>query len=1501
MGSLVKKQAERFLRENQRHRRWLAIFLCLALVVTSGTFAALRMNGRAMDIEGKVLDCQLKVHQHTKDCFDENGELICGQADYVVHTHSAACYDGEGELVCQIPEREAHVHDDSCYTEEKTLICDQEESEGHHHTQDCYTQQIGEWICTKEAHEHNELCYDAEGNLICGIEPHQHGDACYEWNEVLTCGQEESEGHTHSEDCYKTEKELTCGELELHEHDGPCYDENGVLTCKVPELKEHVHNEECFRDAETDDQLQGEEFESDGKDPGSEVVSGDTADENGEDGGTVSDDTVSGDIVSGDAVSSDTVSADTVSGNTDEAEETDEAREFSYEDDQVEINVRAAKKGIVPEDAELSVKPIVQQDVEALREDESVSENEVAEAEELNAKYKEVQKELEASVAKDKEKEIAGFLAYDISFLVNRENEETGEIEKIEVEPDGNVDVSMKFANAYIPEMPEETTSENKTEKTVSADKKEELVVDVVHMKEVKDNKTGETKLNAEVLDAYVDKTEDAKVSEVKFITESFSTFTIAWYSGSPDSEIAKVTVKCCDTNGVPLELKEDFEYIRLSEGNPFLISEISETGANSKYYAVTTKDNKEYFFKSAVHVQKGQSLAEGKEILQSIVNGYIFYGSNGFGTYDALNDNIYFVYATKKEAELPTVTTLDSKALGVRMYMKDYAYNEGNIHEVLGGGWDVGHGNVVSGLVQNDLPTEGEGAGFPMTRNGQSLSRWFTKSDSDEVNHLFREDKYNSPEGSPERKFYYSSFENYAHLESDGNFKVYDALGTPVNTGGNWLEYLKKERFFLQRGNFFPYNDIKSGLISELKNMYDENGDPLPAGNPAKGKDLYHIQPENGQNINFHFSMYLEAEFMQAKSGMYNGIPMKYEFTGDDDLWVFIDNKLVLDIGGVHHATSGSIDFNTGEVVVKNGSGTKTTYLKDIFKGTDTVIAGETFEDYSTHTLKMFYMERNGNNDFNTTGTELSTSAYSASNLKVSFNLPTIGEDEIRVMKQLSDDAQDAYANKEFEFKVMAQVKDPSSPDANPSYKNEYKELKPDGVIIKAYKNEVTSANEFTDSEYAELQHTGKFKLKPGEIAIFTGIKKNRAYYVEELGIVQDEYGEVLIDGVKSDSINDEGNVSGTTTLGYRSESKKVSERKMVKFTNKCSEKNSNALRITKELVGSTQNIGPFDITVYLEKTSGGLGLYQGDYYLTKSDVYYKYGSDGKPEPITSSDGSNIRQKCDTTSDGIVRIMPGYTVEIAGLIKDTDFDVQEILSGNDLKTYEEPKITLTENTYNEGEVEDSLGKIKLDTDAIVTVTNTVKGVTPTPSPYDWTIVKKGTNDMTDGLAGAEFTLTPDKTNKDQTVYTGKSEGKDGKINWYVRKADDKTDEGSLVPVEGSIPMGSYTLKEIKAPTNYMLSDLEWWINLTPQGIKVEARSSDGEKLSDDKQPRQEEIKSPDGQKTTYKYTFLNTCLYELPSTGGDGIYWYLVSGICLMMASALILYKNRRKEVVRK
>ena len=77
MGNIVFNQAAKFLSKRRNTRRWIAAVLCLALVVTSGTFGMLTRHGSALSGE-KVLDCVFEEHVHTDGCYNEAGELVCG-------------------------------------------------------------------------------------------------------------------------------------------------------------------------------------------------------------------------------------------------------------------------------------------------------------------------------------------------------------------------------------------------------------------------------------------------------------------------------------------------------------------------------------------------------------------------------------------------------------------------------------------------------------------------------------------------------------------------------------------------------------------------------------------------------------------------------------------------------------------------------------------------------------------------------------------------------------------------------------------------------------------------------------------------------------------------------------------------------------------------------------------------------------------------------------------------------------------------------------------------------------------------------------------------------------------------------------------------------------------------------------------------------------------------------------------------------------------------------
>lgn len=244
MVSSILKQAAGLLRKRKMNKRWQRVLLCMAVLVAAGTVAVLTLTGRAMTHKEEILDCHLEVHEHTEECYNEDGELTCGYEDFVVHLHDEAfCYNEDGELVCPLTETPEHVHTDECYEITKVLVCQEGAEEqttaaettaggaaGHVHTDECYEKVLA---CETEEHTHGDDCYVNE--LTCESTEHTHGDGCY--TSELTCANEDPE-HEHTDECYT--QTLTCG-IEEHTHGEGCYQR--TLAC---EKEEHTHTDDCY-------------------------------------------------------------------------------------------------------------------------------------------------------------------------------------------------------------------------------------------------------------------------------------------------------------------------------------------------------------------------------------------------------------------------------------------------------------------------------------------------------------------------------------------------------------------------------------------------------------------------------------------------------------------------------------------------------------------------------------------------------------------------------------------------------------------------------------------------------------------------------------------------------------------------------------------------------------------------------------------------------------------------------------------------------------------------------------------------------------------------------------------------------------------------------------------------------------------------------------------------------------------------------------------------------
>ena len=246
-----------------------------------------------------------------------------------------------------------------------------------------------------------------------------------------------------------------------------------------------------------------------------------------------------------------------------------------------------------------------------------------------------------------------------------------------------------------------------------------------------------------------------------------------------------------------------------------------------------------------------------------------------------------------------------------------------------------VEHG--VTSIVNNTTDT-GKAGGYPVLKDGdkKSLDYLFTPSDGTDkkaytnVNGLFKKDG---------DYYVYDSDQNYAwYNPATNSFEVYN---------GTYKQKLRKDggeqasQVSTKNIGFFPFHE------------WD---------------DQYDLFVNWNKNLNHHFGMSMSVDFSLPKDPKAvkdsTGNPIIFEFSGDDDLWVFIDGKLAMDIGGIHLPTSGTINFTDKKVTVNNNA--QSFDFSKLYDG-------------KKHTMQVFYIERGGCD----------------SNCKIKFNMTQYGNVE--------------------------------------------------------------------------------------------------------------------------------------------------------------------------------------------------------------------------------------------------------------------------------------------------------------------------------------------------------------------------------------------------------------------------------------------------------------------------------------------------------------------------
>lgn len=392
----------------------------------------------------------------------------------------------------------------------------------------------------------------------------------------------------------------------------------------------------------------------------------------------------------------------------------------------------------------------------------------------------------------------------------------------------------------------------------------------------------------------------------------------------------------------------------------------------------------------------------------------------------------------------------------------------------------------------------------------------------------------------------------------------------------------------------------------------------------------------------NFFFGMEMKMNFMQPKGGMTGNdtnndgesdYPMEFYFTGDDDVWVYIDDVLFLDLSGIHRHVGGEIDFVNGKVYYyhldteNTGDVSTTPYQTYTFaqilsaagKSTDGLNSKGTFKDYTTHSFKFYYMERGSG----------------SSVCRLNFNFPLLRQNTISVSKELSVDNEDLtlLGNPDFRFQVFTADSEGNKTEnlfitANTTYK-----------IYDENNNEIGTGT--TDDN-------GVFTLKAGQRAEFTGIKENAGkYYVREL-LDKDyfeQYGTITVSGESTTTTENDVVLGNDTFTGVDSPVKDMSN-------------GSTNFRFNNQLI--TNKYGSLKIKKEVDS-------YQSS-FITKPFTFY-ITLDGNPIPlgttytITDENGNKTTKTVETA--GYITIYPNETAQIDKIIAGSKYNIEEILSAN--------------------------------------------------------------------------------------------------------------------------------------------------------------------------------------------------------------------------------------------
>lgn len=687
----------------------------------------------------------------------------------------------------------------------------------------------------------------------------------------------------------------------------------------------------------------------------------------------------------------------------------------------------------------------------------------------------------------------------------------------------------------------------------------------------------------------------------------------------------------------------------------------------------------------------KKLSTTKGSDTKELIEVNLYDYGTNINNPYNS--DNSYPGFQQDGGSKSVTKLNLYSFNFGNNI-TADLAAGNSNITKGSGINTTInGANSPISGAMQPTLGSDG----YPALSNGNSLKYLFTqntyatKKNKENINGLFI---YHEDTGA----YTFNSRENHAQFNAGNDtFTLYNQV-----ISSNFMMY--------PFGNFLPFNDIVheseqasvidrtylaniaasaqykydngSGseyktLATQLTNFINLMDDEYPNGwtgadcmneyftvagiphtfssDDALVKNIYSIDFD--EPTDFYFGMEMKMKFTQPKNGLTGKDrqqPMVFYFTGDDDVWVYIDGVMFLDLSGIHRHVGGEIDFVNGvvkyydlDVATGDVSTTpsKTVEFSKLISA-DNLNEKGTFKDFSSHSLNFYYIERGSGSGV----------------CRMNFNFPLLQKNTISVTKEVSADdvAAELLGNPDFKLQALKENGTELLVGANITYS-----------ILDSAGNEIGSGT--TDEN-------GIFTIKANQTAVFNNISENaERYFIRELldENVYTQYGQIIVDG--NAQTKDNNVIIGSESFkGIDSPTKDISDgNTSFTFNNKLTTKKLGSLSITKTLNEYTYSraLSRFTFNIKLD----GEELPVGTKYTVNGDVRY------------------------VEEAGIITLAPDETAVISNIIAGSEFSIQEINAAEYAVKYklngeEQPTDGIT-------------GIIEIESKAEIEVINNEKGV----------------------------------------------------------------------------------------------------------------------------------------------------------------------------------------------